>query len=229
MKNLLITLLSVPIILWGSIGQVAALKGEATVHRSGKNILLKNGADILKKDRVTTAKNSRVQILLKDRTIITIGEKSDYVFNDYVFGKNRAKADMQARHGFFRIITGKISKIAPQRFMVKTKSATIGIRGTHFYGIVGDEYEQIGCLGGMISVKTPDRLFLLEAGKMVVWQNGNWKAMSIKAGGRGKKMLSPASDFDPHNDIMRDIFNDDPDAFGNVLNGEPDEPGEYGE
>jgi len=203
MKNILFLIFFLPIVIFGGIGKVAAVKGEATVHRASGNVLLKNGSEILKKDRITTGKNSRVQILLNDRTIITIGENSDYVFNDYAFGKRSAKADMKARKGFFRIITGKISKIAPQRFKVKTKSATIGIRGTHFYGLVGNGYEQIGCLGGRISVGTEAGGFLLGAGRMVVRQNGEWREMSIKAAGRNRNLLPPQNFRDLQNDILR--------------------------
>ena len=55
--------------------------------------------------------------------------------------------------GLFRTITGKIGKIAPKKFKIKTKNATIGIRGTEIVikasPIGGDK---IACTRGAISV-----------------------------------------------------------------------------
>ena len=51
------------------------------------------------------------------------------------------------------VVTGKIGKLAPERFKLKTVSATIGIRGTDFSGDIMDNREIIRCYSGAISVE----------------------------------------------------------------------------
>jgi len=55
--------------------------------------------------------------------------------------------------GYFRAVTGKTGKVAPSRFLVKTVSATIGIRGTDFSVNIVDGKEKIRCHSGAIWVK----------------------------------------------------------------------------
>ena len=79
---------------------------------------------------------------------------------------------MHSRHGFFRSVTGEIGKLAPERFRVTTKSATIGIRGTDFEGYTGGEKERFICNRGAIFIQTPQgERFTLEAGEFIVVGN----------------------------------------------------------
>ncbi|MGB5918598.1 FecR family protein, partial [Arcobacter sp.] len=84
-------------------------------------------------------------------TIITIGQNSTLNIFDYVYDESNPK-DSKASFGFmkgsFKSITGKIGKINKERFKLKTKSASIGIRGTT---IIGNQ-QIIICTDGAISV-----------------------------------------------------------------------------
>ncbi len=167
--------LFVPIILLGSIGQVSALKGSAKVHRRSVVHTLKTGALIQKRDTISTGVDSRVQIILNDKTRVTIGENSQYSFLDFSYQSKRASmVEMKAEKGFFRVVTGKIGKIAPRRFKVRTRSAIIGVRGTDFYAFVKRNFEKIVCLAGRISVQTAAKTYDLRAGQMIILQNGKW-------------------------------------------------------
>lgn len=59
---------------------------------------------------------------------------------------------MQANRGFFRSVTGKIGKIAPEKFKVKTQLATIGIRGTDFSAQLGVDTASYICNRGEITL-----------------------------------------------------------------------------
>jgi hypothetical protein len=62
-------------------------------------------------------------------------------------------------------ISGKIGKIAPERFTVKTKTATIGIRGTNFTVLVLEDGSQnIYCTYGAISVTLEGNSYIVEQG-----------------------------------------------------------------
>ena len=193
MKSLLL-LFIMSAMIFASIGNVAALKGVVKIKRSTKMITAKYGLAIEEKDTIVTQDNSKVQIILKDQTIVTIGENSKYNFNEYKFNsKTDSKAKMKLEHGFFRVITGKIGKIAPERFKVQTKSATIGIRGTNFFAWVGPKREEIGCIKGKISILTNKMgRFSLARGQMASLQdNHTWRKKPISRAYR-KKLQLPA-------------------------------------
>ena len=137
--------------LFASIGTVTSLEGKATIQREGKNIIALAGIEIEKKDIVSTELNSKLKITLIDNTIITIGKESTLNIEEYIF--DNIKADNSATElnfvkGAFHTITGEIGKINPSKFKLKTKSASIGIRGTEIYG---DE-KIIICTSGIIDV-----------------------------------------------------------------------------
>ena len=188
--RLLYILMLLPILVFGNIGTVAGVKGKSTIHRYNQSISVKNGVKIKVKDTITTADNSRLQVIMKDNTIITIGENSEYSFDKYTYG-NGATPDvsMQFKKGFFRAITGKISKIAPERFHIKTRSSTIGIRGTHFYGVVNGNEERIVCIRGEIVVSTKLRNYRLLAGYSISLRNGVWNIDKTPKGLRDKRVI----------------------------------------
>jgi len=140
--------------LFANIGTIMAMKGSASIDRSGRTLKAKSGMSILNGDEVITRNSSRVQVILKDNTTLTIGANSSFEFSKFYFdGSKKSSVRLKAKRGFFRAVTGKIAKIAPKRFKVKTVSATIGIRGTDFSGNIMDKREVIRCYSGAISVK----------------------------------------------------------------------------
>ncbi|WP_305863292.1 FecR family protein, partial [Aliarcobacter butzleri] len=83
-------------------------------------------------------------------TIVTIGKESSLNIEEYIFNTStkEAKTELNVLKGAFHTITGEIGKVNPDKFKLKTKSASIGIRGTEFYG---DE-NRIVCTQGRIIV-----------------------------------------------------------------------------
>ena len=149
--RVLFILLTLSAWVWSNIGNIAAVKGEAEIMRDAKTLTIKSGMVLEVQDKIVTSKQSRVQVILKDDTVVTIGPESSFVFDKYTFGsKENSEVAMHINHGFFRTVTGKIGKIAPERFNVKTVSATIGIRGTDFSALVSDNQEIISCYRGQI-------------------------------------------------------------------------------
>ena len=119
--------------LWASIGHIMTYRGDVKLIRQNNTLNIQMGMQLEQKDKILTKKSSRVQVILDDKTVITIGSNSNFSFDKYFFdGTKKSDIKLSTTKGFFRTLTGKISKIAPQNFKLKTKSATIGIRGTDF-------------------------------------------------------------------------------------------------
>ena len=178
MKTLLL-LITLTTMLLANIGEVTALSGYAQLQRKNKVSDVLKGAKILQKDRITTATHSKVQVILNDDTVITIGPDSEYSFESYEDHGN-AQVMMKITRGFFKAVTGKIGKVAPQKFKIKTRAATIGVRGTQFMAYVTENEEHIGCIQGEIIVWTEEGTFIMAAGKMIVYKNRHWKVYKIE-------------------------------------------------
>ena len=160
--------------LFATIGKVASLQGSAQVQRSTQNLNVKKGFDIQIKDELNTAASSKAQVILNDDTVITIGPDSSYLFESYNDTKD-PQTTMFLKRGFFKAVTGKIGKIAPEKFKIRTRAATIGVRGTQFMAYVSSGEERIGCLQGRIIVWTQQGEFTVEAGEMLWYKNGAWR------------------------------------------------------
>ena len=151
MKYSLLLLLSASTLL-ASIGEVKALRGEAKLIRGETTTALKQGTELELHDTIKTGLNSKLQIVFNDKTVISLGQKSDFRVDDYLFTKKEVKAKFTIKKGFFKSITGKIGKIAPKHFKVKTANATIGVRGTTIVGETSPKMDIIACTYGQIEV-----------------------------------------------------------------------------
>ncbi len=166
MKILLLMIITVS--LWANIGNIMAMKGVADVKRANSLLSASNGMVLLEGDELITKTKTRVQVMLKDNTVITIGSNSTFSFLEFVFDTTkRSKISMKASRGFFRSVTGKISKVAPERFKIVTLTATIGIRGTDFSGDISPQKEIFKCYEGEISVEFDGNSNDIEAGMMM--------------------------------------------------------------
>ena len=169
---------------FANIGMVMAMKGQADIKRDTKLISVTNGMDIEKGDEIITKLKTKVQIMLNDDTAITIGPDSSFAFVDYFYDKTKtSKLSMKATRGFFRSVTGKIGKIAPERFKVKTNMATIGVRGTDFSALLRDTQSFYKCHSGEITVSFGDKVRSVAAGEQITLNldGNNVKEKAIKS------------------------------------------------
>lgn len=136
--------------LFANIGTVSLVDGKATILRNGQTLGANMGDKIENKDVISTQVNSKIKITFIDNTIVTIGKESSLNIEEYIFNTStkEAKTELNVLKGAFHTITGEIGKANPDKFKLKTKSASIGIRGTEFYG---DE-NRIVCTQGRIIV-----------------------------------------------------------------------------
>lgn len=182
---------------WGSIGNVMALKGEASLERAGSVMNVQNAMEILAGDTIVTQTKARVQVMLHDNTVVTIGGDSSFAFKSFAFdGTKNSHLSMEASRGFFRTVTGEIGKVAPERFKVKTASATIGIRGTDFSGEIFEKKEIIRCFEGKIYVDFEEQIRDLDAGSLLELLRDTMQMHEMKMGTttRERKFESPAAE-----------------------------------
>src|SRR5574344_1816285 len=153
MKKIIFMFLLFVSTLFANIGKITLLEGEAFVKRGEETLRLNISDSISNNDFIETKTNSKVKITFVDNTIITIGKESSLKIEDYFFdsnNKNSAKTELNVSKGAFHAITGQIGKVNPEKFKLKTKNATIGIRGTEIYG----DQNRVFCTQGAIFVNS---------------------------------------------------------------------------
>jgi len=95
---------------------------------------LTNGSKVYYGDTIAVKKESNAQVLLLDETILTIGENSEVVIDEFIYDPNSKSGKIVSNilSGTVKIITGQISKNNPENLEIKTNTATLGARETEF-------------------------------------------------------------------------------------------------
>ena len=94
-----------------------------------RKIALKD--QVYQNEKISTGSASATEITFKDETKLTIGPDSDVTLDNFVYkpGPVSGSLIMTVSKGVMRFTSGKLSK---QAYLVKTPTATIGVRGTIF-------------------------------------------------------------------------------------------------
>jgi len=121
---------------WSAAGQIQLVIGYATVwERTGSQRPAQKGVELYPGDAVVTAASSNVQIRMTDDTLLWVHPNSRLKIDQYTYTKKGDAKDniaLQLVQGAARTATGLIAKANNSNFMLRTATATIGIRGTDF-------------------------------------------------------------------------------------------------
>jgi len=166
----LLVLALVPATLSGAdddpAGKVTRVQGAAMAMQNALPRPLKVGDTILAGDVLSTGQGARLEVTMVDETVLKLGEKAVLVVSEYVMDAN-PNAALRLLQGAFSATTGKITQLADASFLVNTEVATIGVRGTTFWGGMLDDEFQVAMLDGKgVYVETrAGRVELTEAGQ----------------------------------------------------------------
>ncbi|MDP1732182.1 MAG: FecR family protein [Devosia sp.] len=112
-------------------GTAMGVDPQAEARAKAETRLLVVGSDIFIGDRVVTGASGQVQIKFDDRTELVVGPNSSLLIEDYLLREDGSagKLALSALAGTFRFVTGGAPK---DRYLIKTPTGTIGVRGTAF-------------------------------------------------------------------------------------------------
>lgn len=116
------------------IGKVVLAQGNPLVERENLHLPLKRNDELYQKDRLITPVGSRILIKLIDKTTISLAENTVFELSSYNFNKKKSDVSFKMLKGAFRTLTGAIGKQKDPKFEIHTPIATIGVRGTEFWG-----------------------------------------------------------------------------------------------
>ena len=118
-----------------AIGAVSHIQGDSSGTRGGTTRALGLNASVFLNEVVSTGEAARLEITFTDNTRLTLGEKAKLTLDTYVFNPAARSGTINfGVVGAFRFLSGQVSKLASSNVSVTTPVATVGIRGTEFWG-----------------------------------------------------------------------------------------------
>lgn len=109
-------------------GDVVLVRGKAQIERSSGVVAARVKAALQESDSVTTRSRSRVKMLFRDDSILTIGSNSKLVIKKYLYDPKNRKAE-----SLYELADGKLRSVVGSRgFKVTTPTAFAAARGTLF-------------------------------------------------------------------------------------------------
>jgi hypothetical protein len=144
-----------------AIGTVTRMAGSATATVAGKTAPLAAGAEVFAGEAIDTAAGTRLEVTLADRTTLTLGESAHLTLDDFVFNPHAATHIDVSVNGAFRYVSGKLGLGATRVAQVNTPFATIGARGTDFWGGPIDGHFGVVALAGTVTVTSRGQTVVL--------------------------------------------------------------------
>jgi hypothetical protein len=127
----------------GGVGKVVSLTGKVMARIEGgdpgrrggaKMRQLKPGDDIFREDVINTASDASVKLMFNDQSIMDLGQSSLFKVEQYEPAGRPEERKVAMSLSYGRIRAAINQKIGNQgSFKIKTKAATMGVRGTEFY------------------------------------------------------------------------------------------------
>jgi len=140
------------------IGSVSALRGEVLDRRQEATqwVMLKLVDPLYLYDTVKTGEASRVEFLLEDDSLLSLGENSQLLIDEHIY-----QPKQERRISVFSLISGKVRAIIGKsfrgegsRFQIETPTAVISARGTDFITwVVSRQLTIVIVLAGEVRVR----------------------------------------------------------------------------
>lgn len=149
-------------------GDVVYLKGKAVIERRAKTVTAKLKASLLETDNVATKDRSRLKMLFRDDSILTLGSNTKLVIKQYLYSPESKRAE-----SIYELADGKLKAVVGgSGFKVTTPTAFAAARGTVFviwYDPASDT-TGIGVIEGEMEIKNikegVEGTLVLKAGQM---------------------------------------------------------------
>ncbi len=130
-------------------GTVASLQGRADAQAGGQATWrpLTTGKDVFVGDRLGTADASRLKVLMRDDSVLTLGPKSELVVDQLDVRDGGGTSRLGAVVGAVRAVVTDRYGTPGSSFEMKTPTAVAGVRGTGFVVLVDDDGKRTRVIG----------------------------------------------------------------------------------
>src|SRR5467141_680370 len=133
---ILLVLLSAPGLALAQAGRFLLAVGDVVVARGQDEIRAATGTVVQSGDTIRVGQASNAQIRLTDESIVGLRPGTIFRLDEFAYsgqGDGNERSLFTLLKGGFRTVTGAIGRLhSRERYAVRTPTATIGIRGTHY-------------------------------------------------------------------------------------------------
>jgi hypothetical protein len=138
-------------------GTVAELQGSAfATSANGLDRRLQPGSTILVGDKVATASDSRLRLIMNDGASLTLGDNATIIVAAYGEDASGGNAVLGLDQSVVLIASGAIARLGPDHFTVKTPVAVLGLRDAEVWcDQFPDRLVLMLLSGSGVSVTTP--------------------------------------------------------------------------
>lgn len=130
------------------VAKVSRIEKAAVAMQDALPRPLEKGSEVQLGDIVSTGKGARLELTFNDGTTVQLGERTQFSVVEFVVEQDGGNAVMRLMKGAFSMTSGSMMQLAEASMTVETETATIGIRGTTFWGGTLDESFEVALLGG---------------------------------------------------------------------------------
>ena len=115
-------------------GIVKVVSGDVRIRDAHGERALQSGDAVLENARFISAKDASASMVLRDGTTLVLGNNSQFEVQKFAFDATTQNGSIFVNllQGSMRMLTGLIAKANPELIQVKTKTLSVGIRGTDF-------------------------------------------------------------------------------------------------
>lgn len=157
-----------------AIGKVTRLEGSATETLQSGPVAIEAGSYVHQDADLATGDAARIEIVFIDGSQLTLGENArikldSLVFNAAARQSGGIKQSFELISGTFQFLSGAIGRTDRDAVTISTPVATIGIRGTRFFGgplaagmPPGEIHYGFAIFDGAIEVITPQGTVTLD-------------------------------------------------------------------
>ena len=159
------------------VGDVVKARGNiASVYRGLPRTLLQ-GSDVKFLDTILTGTDTRAEIKLIDDSHLSLGDNTELTIDEMIYDPGKqGQGVLTLTKGVFRMVSGKVNKVTGGTLVLRTPIATIGVRGTDFWGLqerdkltmalIDDGIVEItGADGQTVVLDTPLQAVVIERGQ----------------------------------------------------------------
>jgi len=170
-----------------AIGTVSRIQGEASGTRDGAARALGLNSSLFRNDVVSTGEAARLEVTFIDNTRLTLGEKAKLTLDTYVFDPAAGSGTIKfGVIGALRFLSGQVQKLPSSEVSVTTPVATLGIRGTEFWGgPIDNQALGVFLIEGAVSVSNA-------AGEQILSQPGQGTNIATPGSAPGPVTFWPA-------------------------------------
>ena len=136
-----------------AVGTITRLQGSVSTTQGNVG----PGSPLSTGTVLTTGPGARAELSFSDGTLVVIGEHSRFAVESFAYDapSQSGQAHFRVDQGAFLVTSGAVAKLPGRPLSVTTPVASIGVRGTKFWGGSLDHPLDVLLLEGAITVRSP--------------------------------------------------------------------------